>query len=93
MENAFSKNSRRRCALHQRETVGESNQISPFCASAIPLTVDCAAAHIGGSASGYLPTHSTNWPLGRPLVMAQRKQADRIFMQWRPPGERPHLPR
>jgi hypothetical protein len=24
--------------------------------------------------------------------MAQRKQADRIFMQWRPQGERPDLP-
>jgi hypothetical protein len=27
------------------------------------------------------------------MVMAQRKQADRIFMQWRPRGERPDLPR
>jgi hypothetical protein len=39
------------------------------------------APQIGGSARGYLPTHSRGWPLGRPLVMALREQADRIFMQ------------
>ena len=39
------------------------------------------SVHSGGTARGYLPTHSRSWPLGRPLVMAQRKQADRIFMQ------------
>ena len=44
-------------ALGQLEIigVGESSQISPFCASAIPLTVDCVAAPNGGSRS----------PLGR----------------------------
>ena len=49
-------------------------------------------AHIGGSARGYLPTHSRSWPLWPPLGYGQRKQADRIFMQWRPQGERPDLP-
>jgi hypothetical protein len=47
MENAVAKNSRRRYALHQRETTWfESNQISPFCAFAIPLTVDCTQPRI-----------------------------------------------
>lgn len=32
--------------------VGESSQISPFCASAIPLTVDCVAAPNGGYSRG-----------------------------------------
>ena len=46
----------------------------------------------GGSARGYLPTHSCSRPLGRPLVIVQTRAADRIFMHRRPRGERPDLP-
>jgi hypothetical protein len=61
-------------------------QITLLCAQPIADQGLQQIAQIGGSALGYLPTHLRSWPLDRSLVMAEREQADRIFMHRRPRG-------
>src|SRR6185312_16123016 len=79
----------RRCT----RPIAGGGQNKHLCTPRVDHTEPVVPVQNGGSARGYLPTHSRSWPLWPPLGYGQRKQADRIFMQWRPQGERPDLPR
>ena len=66
----------------------ESSQISPFCASAIPLTVDCVAAPNGGSRAT-AATCGRDAP--RLAIQSMSVPARRILTSWsgvRPGGAR-----
>jgi hypothetical protein len=71
---------------------GRRIQIILIGAALTALSEKRSGPQIGRVCARFLPTHSRSWPLGRPWLLPNTRQADRIFMQRRPRGERPDLP-
>ena len=68
------------------QRLNNGTQIGPLCATMITEEFALEAAQNGGSARGYLPTHSRSWPLWPPLGYGPTQAGRPYFYAVAPAG-------